>query len=83
MATEIASSVIAVIRRILQEESIDCPAELGMNARLSDELGLSSMSLAEIVSELEDLSGFDPFSSEVSITDVVTVGDLIAAYSRK
>jgi len=47
---------------------------------LVDQLGLTSLDLARLVAVLEMELDTDPFSDEVPITSVRTVGDLMNAY---
>jgi len=47
---------------------------------LVDQLGLESLHLARLVAVLELELDTDPFSDEVPITSVRTVGDLLQAY---
>ncbi|MGA5562211.1 acyl carrier protein [Streptomyces platensis] len=47
---------------------------------LVDQLGLESLHLARLVAVLEMELDIDPFSDEVPITSVRTVGDLLQAY---
>jgi acyl carrier protein len=49
--------------------------------KLNDTLGLSSLDLAILVSELELSFGADPFAQLVPITDIRSIGDLVRAYS--
>jgi acyl carrier protein len=50
--------------------------------KLSATLGLSSLDLAFLVSELEAELGVDPFAKLVSITSVRSVSDLVRAYQQ-
>ncbi len=50
--------------------------------KLSATLGLSSLDLAFLVSELEAELGVDPFAKLVSITRVRSVEDLVRAYQQ-
>ncbi|MFD9128011.1 phosphopantetheine-binding protein [Kitasatospora sp. NPDC059571] len=45
------------------------------------ELGLNSLTLAQLLIELEMELGVDPFADGVSITDMRTVSDLVQAYT--
>ncbi|GAA1602434.1 acyl carrier protein [Actinoplanes couchii] len=47
---------------------------------LVDQLGLESLHLARLVAVLEMELDTDPFTAEVPITSVRTVGDLLRAY---
>lgn len=42
--------------------------------------GLNSLMLAQLLIQLESVTGVDPFGTDRSIADVRTVGDLVAAY---
>jgi len=50
--------------------------------RLSEDLGLTSLDLAQLVAVLEIRLGLDPFSTQTSISSVRTVGDLCQTYRR-
>lgn len=50
--------------------------------RLTVDLGLKSLDVAQVVAVLEDRLEMDPFSELVAITSIRTVGDLAAAYRR-
>ncbi|WP_328872917.1 hypothetical protein OHT76_24000 [Streptomyces sp. NBC_00287] len=54
--------------------------ELDEDHLLVDQLGLTSLHLARLVAVLELELDTDPFSDEVPITSVRTVGDLLEAY---
>lgn len=44
-------------------------------------IGLNSLMLAQLLLQLESALGVDPFGDERSVTEVRTVGDLVAAYA--
>jgi acyl carrier protein len=46
------------------------------------ELGLNSLSLAQLLIQLEEEIGVDPFNDDFPVTNIRTVGDLITAYQR-
>lgn len=73
-------AIVSLVERLLGERGGERPVVCA-EAKIA-ELGLTSMAFAELVSELEQLLDVDPFDEELSITDIVTVGDLIAAYDR-
>ncbi|UTH76453.1 acyl carrier protein [Chromobacterium sp. IIBBL 290-4] len=56
------------------------PNELEPDTRLG-EIGISSLDLAELISNLEDAFGVDPFAAKVPITSIVTIDQLCAAYA--
>ena len=78
-ATEIEAIVHSRIRAILEDRGDETIVIAGGD-KLSATLGLTSMDLALLVSELEAELGVDPFAKLVSVTAVRSVGDLVAAY---
>ncbi|MFF0155961.1 acyl carrier protein [Streptomyces sp. NPDC005263] len=54
--------------------------QLDEDQLLVDQLGLESLHLARLVAVLEMELDTDPFSDDVPITSVRTVGDLLQAY---
>lgn len=52
------------------------------DARLGDDVGLTSLDLAQLVALLEVELDADPFQALVPITSVRTIGDLSDAYTR-
>lgn len=46
------------------------------------ELGFNSLTLAQLLIEMEMQLGVDPFEDGVSITDMRTVSDLVQAYTE-
>jgi acyl carrier protein len=67
------------IRAVLAERDGERVALSGAD-KLNATLGLSSLDLAVLVSELESEIGIDPFAKLVSITSVRSVDDLVSAY---
>lgn len=45
-------------------------------------VGLNSLMLAQLLLQLEAELGVDPFGDHLSIADVRTIGDLVAAYEQ-
>jgi len=76
---EIESVVHSRLRAVLQERSGEPRAVAGSD-KLSATLGLSSLDLAFLVSDLEAELGLDPFAKLVSITSIRSVDDLVRAY---
>lgn len=75
----IAAEIEKQTHVILAEKGLPV-RKLERRDRLSDSLGLSSLDLAILVSELEVSFGADPFAQLVPITDIRTFGDLVHAY---
>ncbi|MDT9684490.1 phosphopantetheine-binding protein [Streptomyces sp. TRM76323] len=72
-------TVKAVLLEIVNE--VAEPVEhLDEDQLLVDQLGLTSLHLARLIAVLELELDTDPFSDEVPITSVRTVGDLLEAY---
>lgn len=51
------------------------------SSKLIEDLGFSSLDLAELVAGLELELGFDPFSKNLSVSTIKSVKDLYLAYS--
>ncbi|MEV6823786.1 phosphopantetheine-binding protein [Amycolatopsis sp. NPDC051102] len=72
-------TVMAALLEVVTE--VAGPVEhLDEDQLLVDQLGLESLHLARLVAVLELELDTDPFSDEVPITSVRTVGDLLQAY---
>jgi acyl carrier protein len=78
-ATRIEAVIEERINAILAEQSKPV-RKLSPGDKLHDSLGLSSLDLAVLVSELELAFDADPFAKLVPITSINTVGDLACAY---
>jgi acyl carrier protein len=76
---KIASIVHDRIRAALRERAGEVGPLSGAE-KLNATLGLSSLDLAFLVSDLEAELGVDPFAKLVSITSVRSVNDLVRAY---
>jgi acyl carrier protein len=79
--SQIESLVHDRIRAVLQERFGEARAVSGGD-KLNATLGLTSLDLAFLVSELEAELGVDPFAKIVSITSVRSVDDLVRAYHQ-
>ncbi len=74
--TVVSETILRLLGEI--EEGAD---GLSDDAALVD-LGLNSLTLARLVVELETALEVDPFSTDASLADIRSVGDLIATYQR-
>lgn len=82
MSNEVAATVEQVIRNVAEQRNLRLPA-FGENAEIVDELGFSSLAVAALIANLEEVFGVDPFQDEdVMITDIRTVGDLRRVYEN-
>lgn len=79
---QIEATVVGKIRAILAERGAAAAAPLAGDSKLSAHLGLTSLDLAFLVSQLEFEFGVDPFAKLVAITDVRTIDDLVDAYRQ-
>ena len=70
------------IRALLHERFGEPGAWAIASGKLNATLGLSSLDLAFLVSDLEAELGVDPFAKLVSITSVRSVDDLVHAYQQ-
>ena len=70
------TKIRAVISELLERRGAD-DVEMRLESRLSDDLGLDSLELAELSATLEDDLGSDPYSAE---TAPQTIADLVGFY---
>jgi len=76
------NNVETMIRKTTLEIALRKDAKLTdvqLGHSLIDQLGLSSMDLAELIATLEAELGVDPFAT-IAISSIRTVGDLYAVY---
>jgi acyl carrier protein len=78
---ELEQQVRDVIAKVARQRGA-VPASIEGHHRLTLDLGLKSLDLAQIVALLERHTGVDPFAELVAITSVRTVADLCGAYRR-
>lgn len=78
---QIRKAIHAQILRVLDEQGKPAVA-LDDDTKLTSDIGLTSMQLAQIVLDLETEMGGDPFESLVPVTSVRTVGDMVKAYEK-
>jgi hypothetical protein len=76
----VRSTVISQFEQVAEEQQVKLPA-------LSDELvlldsGLDSLGFAILVARLEDVLGYDPFSSSEDVFFPVTLGDFVRVYEN-
>ena len=76
----IRSAVISQIQQIATETKKDLPPLTDDLALLDS--GLDSLTIAIVVTRLEDMLGVDPFTESDDISYPVTVGDLIRFYEN-
>lgn len=82
---QIEQAVGETIRGIILEKAAGhAPksVELTNTSTLGNDLGLTSLDLAQLVASLEINLGADPFQELVPITSVRTVGDVCHAFER-
>ncbi len=76
---DVEEVVIDLVKKIAQEESLSLDNITEATA-LVDDIGFQSLQLARLVATLEMDHGLDfTSSSDVSITDIRTIGDLCDA----
>jgi acyl carrier protein len=76
----VRTTVFAVLTDLREEAAADPdPAPL-TDATPLTQAGMGSLLLARLIITLEAELGVDPFADDVLISDVRTVGELVAAY---
>jgi acyl carrier protein len=70
-------TILDLIRGLIERRG-DSPPEIGAELKLTDDLGLDSLELAELSAGLEDALGRDPYSEGIVPE---TVGELTGYYA--
>jgi acyl carrier protein len=78
---DVRAAVCEEIRSLLAESHDSVPELTGTESLIG--LGLSSLTLARLLLQLEERTGYDPFTEDVVISDVRSVDDLVAAYLKQ
>lgn len=77
---EVQTIIVETISEIMDDKGLDVP-EIGAETKvLEDDLGIDSLDLATMVSDLEGRIGFDPFAK--GFIEFKTVGELAELYVR-
>lgn len=78
---DVKESIEKVIKDIAEQQKIKLP-ELKDDLEIVDDLGFSSLSVASLIANLEEVLGIDPFEDEnIMITDMRTIGDFCKVYA--
>jgi len=81
-ASKIQQDIEKVVTEIAAQNEIKLPV-LKDSLEIVDDLGFTSLSVAALIANLEELFGVDPFQDEdVMITDIRTLKDLCEVYSN-
>lgn len=79
--SEVKKTIERVLKEVSELQKINLPA-LKDSLEIVDDLGFTSLSVAALIANLEEVFGFDPFEDEdVMITDVRTIEDLCKVYA--
>lgn len=82
MSIDVKESIERIIQAVAEERGLALP-EFKDGTEIVDELGFSSLTVAALIANLEEVLGVDPFQDEdVMITDIRTVKDLREVYER-
>lgn len=77
---DIKANIDQVIRDVAQMRNIAIP-HLQADLEIVDDLGFTSLAVAALIANLEEVFGVDPFEDEhIMITDLRTVGDIYRLY---
>lgn len=79
--SNVKNSIEQVIKEIAMQNNVNLPV-LEDHLAIVDDLGFTSLRVAELIANLEDVFGIDPFQDEnVSITNIRTLKDLCEIYT--
>jgi acyl carrier protein len=79
-ADDPTAAILAAVTELARRNG--CAHDAALDHRLTADLGLESLDIAELVAVLELELGADPFVESASIADAQTVGELVAIYQR-
>jgi len=76
---EVKNGIENAIKQILDQKSYKVP-EIKDELRIIEDLGFSSLDIAQLIAYLEMELGIDPFSEGALISSINTVGSLCKVY---
>ena len=78
--SDVRSLIHEVLRDVAEEEQAS--TDIRDDAKLVEDLGFRSLTMARILAILEGRLNVDPFSQQVAVTSIRTVNDLCTAYEN-
>lgn len=78
--SDVRAVIYEVLRDVAEEEQAS--TDLRDDAKLVEDLGFRSLTMARILAILEGRLNVDPFSQQVAVTSIRTVQDLCSAYEN-
>lgn len=82
MSNDTKNAIMQVIKEVARQNKLQLPP-LREDMEIVDELGFTSLAVASVIANLEEILIVDPFQDEgVMITDIRTIGDLCAVYEN-
>lgn len=82
MSNDTKSVIAQVVREVARQNKLQLPP-LRDDMEIVDELGFTSLAVASVIANLEEILLVDPFQDEgVMITDIRTLRDLYTAYDN-
>lgn len=79
--SQLEATVHSIVLALARQRAPELESVTGEQS-LTNDLGLDSLDLAQLVAQLEMELGVDPFSSDVTVAEVRTVADLCRVYER-
>lgn len=82
MSNDTKNVIVQVVREVARQNKLQLPP-LTDDMEIVDELGFTSLAVASVIANLEEILLVDPFQDEgVMITDIRTLRDLYTAYDN-
>lgn len=82
MSNDTKNAIMQVIKEVARQNKLQLPP-LREDMEIVDELGFTSLAVASVIANLEEILIVDPFQDEgVMITDIRTIGDLCSVYEN-
>jgi len=82
VSNDTKNAIMQVIKEVARQNKLQLPP-LREDMEIVDELGFTSLAVASVIANLEEILIVDPFQDEgVMITDIRTIGDLCSVYEN-
>ena len=81
ISSDVKINIERVIKEVAELQKINLPV-LKDHLEIVDDIGFTSLSVAALIANLEEVFGVDPFEDEnVMITDIRTIKDICKVYT--
>ncbi|WP_278808283.1 hypothetical protein [Obesumbacterium proteus] len=79
---KIIHTVIEAVKEVLIDSDMNYPSEITGKESFISDLSFSSIMIAQLVMIIQEYIEKEPFNEDIAISDIITINDMIAAYSN-